>query len=105
MCYKRRSMKRHIVASIVPLVILLSACANSESTATLLAAQATPADAVTADPAHYTVLFENDVARLIRVKYPRGTKSVMHSHPAGCAIFYKDSKFKMVSPTNESQTF
>jgi hypothetical protein len=88
------------VASVLLPVILLSACANST-----VAAQAAPPDAVTADPARYSVLFENDVARLIRVKYPRGAKSVMHSHPAGCAIFYKDSRFKMTTPTGESQTF
>src|SRR5262245_15599868 len=94
-----------IVASVALPVLLLSACASSTgSTATVLAAQAAPADAVAADPAHYSVLFENDLARLIRVKYARGAKSVMHSHPAGCAIFYKDTKFKMTSPTGESQT-
>jgi len=97
-------MKR-IVASVVLPVILLSACADTTgSPATLVAAQAAPADAVTADPARYSVLFENDLARLIRVKYPRGARSVMHSHPAGCAIFYKDSRFKMTAPTGESQT-
>jgi hypothetical protein len=94
-----------IVASVLLPAIALSGCANSTgSTTTLVAAQAAPADAVTADPARYSVLFENDVARLIRVKYPRGAKSVMHSHPAGCAIFYKDSRFKMTAPTGESQT-
>ena len=94
-----------IVASVILPAILLSGCAETtESTATLLAAQAAPPDAVVADPARYSVLFENDVARLIRVKYPRGAKSVMHSHPAGCAIFYKDSKFKMTSPSGDSQT-
>jgi len=100
-------MKRFIpiVASVLLPIIILSACANSTGrTATLVAAQAAPADAVTADPARYSVLYENDVARLIRVKYPRGAKSVMHSHPAGCAIFYKDSRFKMTTPSGESQT-
>ena len=107
MCYKRGSMKRliPIVASVVLPVILLSACAGTtESAGTLVAAQAAPPDAVSADPARYSVLFENNVARLMRVKFPRGAKSVLHSHPAGCAIFYKDSKFKMTSPTGESQT-
>ena len=100
-------MKRRIpiIAFVLLPVILLSACVNTTgSTATLVAAQAAPADAVAADPARYSVLYENDVARLIRVKYPRGAKSVMHSHPASCAIFYKDSRFKMTAPTGESQT-
>jgi hypothetical protein len=98
---------RRLVAAIVLPVALLSACAgNTEDPATLLATQAAPPpDAVTADSARYSVLFENDIARLIRVKYLRGAKSVMHSHPAGCAIFYKDSKFKMTDSAGASQTF
>ena len=35
-------------------------------------------DAVTADPKHYRVAFENDVARFIRARYGPGEKSVMH---------------------------
>ena len=90
-----------IVVFVVLPVFLLSA-RTTESVAIL--AQATPPDAVTADPTRYTVLAENDLARLIRVKFPRGAKSVMHSHPAGCAIFYRDAKFKMMAPTGESPT-
>jgi len=82
---------------------LLPIVASSVFAMSLFAAQATPPDAVAADPAHYTVLHENNVSRLIRVKYPRGAKSVMHSHPAGCAIFYKDAKFKMTTATGETQ--
>jgi quercetin dioxygenase-like cupin family protein len=67
-------------------------------------AQAAPPDAVAADPARYSVLNENELARMIRVKYPKGAKSVMHSHPAGCAIFYKDAKFKLTAQTGESRT-
>ena len=52
-------------------------------------------DSVAADPGHYSVLFENDVARVLRVKYPPGSKSVMHSHPALCAIFVTSGTFKM----------
>jgi quercetin dioxygenase-like cupin family protein len=73
-------------------------------TATLLAAQAAPPDAVAADPARYAVLNENDVAQMIRVKFPAGAKSVMHSHPAGCAIFYKDATLKTTSPAGEVRT-
>jgi hypothetical protein len=99
-------MKRQLhLGTLLLSAILLSACVSTaESMAPPVQAQATPPDAVTADPTRYTVLFENDIARLIRVKFPRGVKSVMHSHPAGCAIFYKDARFKMTSPTGESQT-
>ncbi len=44
-------------------------------------------DAVTADPEHYTVEFENDLVRLVRIRYGVGEASVMHAHPAGCAVF------------------
>jgi hypothetical protein len=93
------------VSTVVATLILGSAFARSaELSATLLAAQAAVPDAVVADPAHYTVLYENDVAAMIRVKYPAGARSVMHSHPAGCAIFYKDAALKMSSPTGEVRT-
>ena len=41
-------------------------------------------DAPTADPKHYSVSFENDVARFIRVRYGPGEKSPMHRHLPGC---------------------
>jgi quercetin dioxygenase-like cupin family protein len=44
-------------------------------------------DAVTADPAHYTVEQENDVFRVLRIRYGAKDKSIMHAHPAGCAVF------------------
>jgi len=99
-------MKRLAARSVcVVTLILLSAFARTtERGATLVAAQATPPDAVAADPARYSVLYENDVAVMIRVKFPAGAKSVMHSHPAGCAIFYKDATLKMTSPTGEIRT-
>jgi hypothetical protein len=90
---------------VVVAVIQLSAfVTTTEPSATLLAAQAAPPDAVAADPARYSVLYENDVALMIRVKYPAGARSVMHSHPAGCAIFYKDATLKTTSSTGEVRT-
>jgi hypothetical protein len=70
----------------------------------LLGAQAVPADAVAADPARYSVLNENAVAQIIRVTFAAGARSVMHSQPAGCSIFYKDAKLKMTSPAGEVRT-
>ena len=89
---------------VVTLIVLLVFERTTESSAALLAAQAAPPDAVAADPARYSVLYENDVALIIRVKFPAGAKSVMHSHPAGCAIFYKDATLKMTSPTGMVRT-
>jgi hypothetical protein len=71
---------------------------------TLLAAQAAPPGPVAADPARYAVLSENDVALMIRARFPAGTKSVMHSHPAGCVIFYKEAKLKTTSPSGDVRT-
>jgi quercetin dioxygenase-like cupin family protein len=99
-------MKR-LAATLVLGVTLMLASAfvrTTQPSGTLLAAQAAPRDAVAADPAKYAVLQENDVAQMIRVKYPGGSKSVMHSHPAGCAIFYKDATLKMTSPGGDVRT-
>ena len=50
-------------------------------------------DAVTEDPKHYSVSFENDVVRFLRVKYGPGEKSVMHRHAPGCVVFLTDQTF------------
>src|SRR5689334_25107269 len=49
-------------------------------------------DAVKVDPKHYTVISENDQVRILKVHYGPHEKSVMHSHPAGVAVFLTDSK-------------
>lgn len=59
---------------------------------------ATYPDAVAADPTHYSVSFENDVARILRVKYGPGEKSVMHRHLPGCVIFLTDQTFNFTIP-------
>jgi quercetin dioxygenase-like cupin family protein len=89
---------------VVTLMLWSAFVKTTEPGATLLAAQAAPPDAVAADPARYSVLNENDVALMVRVKYPAGARSVMHSHPAGCAVFYKDATLKMTSSTGEVRT-
>jgi hypothetical protein len=55
-------------------------------------------DAVTADPKHYSISFENDVARFLRVEYGPGEKSVMHRHLPGCVIFLTDQTFNFTIP-------
>ena len=86
---------------VLTLSLLGAFATTAERSATLLAAQAAPPGPVAADPALYAVLHENDVVLMIRAKFPAGAKSVMHSHPAGCVIFYKDAKLKTTSPTGE----
>jgi hypothetical protein len=60
-------------------------------------------DAVTADPVHYSVSFENELVRLIRVKYGPGEKSVMHAHSAGCVVFLTDQTFNFTLPDGTTE--
>src|SRR5262245_47306002 len=60
-------------------------------------------DAVTADPKHYSVSFENDVARFIRVKYGPGEKSVMHRHLPGCVVFLTDQTMNFTLPDGTTE--
>ena len=92
------------VFAVLSLSLLSALSETTDGGAPLLAAQAAPPNPVAADPARYAVLYENDVALLIRAKFPAGAKSVMHSHPAGCVIFYKDAKLKMTSPSGAVRT-
>jgi hypothetical protein len=64
--------------------------------------QAIP-DAVSADPTHYSVSFENDVVRLLRVKYVPGSKSVMHTHSASCVVFLTDQTFNFTLPDGTTE--
>jgi len=59
-------------------------------------------NAVTADPKHYTVEFENDVIRIVRIKYGPGEASSMHSHDANCAVFLIDGDMRMELPDGSS---
>ncbi len=60
-------------------------------------------DAVDADPKHYTVEFENDKVRVIRIKYGAGEKSVMHTHGSNVSIFLTDSTVRMTLPDGTSE--
>lgn len=60
-------------------------------------------DAVTADPKHYSVSFENDVVRFIRAKYGPGEKSVMHRHLPGCVVFLTAQTFNFTLPDGTTE--
>ena len=62
-------------------------------------------DAVKVDPKHYTVEFENDQMRVLRIKYGPHEKSVMHSHPAGVVIMLTDmnTKFTLADGKTEER--
>ena len=59
-------------------------------------------DAVKADPQHYTVEFENDRVRVIRIKYGPGEKSVMHTHGPNVTISLTDTAVRMTLPDGTS---
>ena len=62
------------------------------------------ADAVAADPKHYTVVFENDIVRLLRVRLGAGESAPSHSHAAYCAIELTDSSLREGDgPVSESK--
>ena len=48
-------------------------------------------DAVVVDPKHHKVEFETDQVRVLRITFPPGERSVMHSHPCAVAIGLTDS--------------
>jgi hypothetical protein len=65
---------------------------------TFLSATAIAEDAVSVDPQHYTVEFENDRVRIIRIKYGPGEKSVMHTHGPNVTVFLTDASVRMKLP-------
>lgn len=52
-------------------------------------------DATEVDPDHYTLAFENDHVRVLRIQYGPGEKSVMHEHPAGVAVSLTGESWRM----------
>ena len=60
-------------------------------------------DAVKADPKHYSVMSENDQVRILKAHYGPHEKSVMHSHPAGVAVFNSNSTGKFTYPDGKSE--
>jgi hypothetical protein len=59
-------------------------------------------DGVVADPEHYTVEFENDKVRIIRIKYGPGEKSVMHTHGPNVAVFLTTNAVRFTLPDGTS---
>jgi len=70
---------------------------------TLLSTMVFAEDAVIADPAHYTVEFENDRVRVIRIKYGPGEKSVMHTHGPNVSILLSEGTVRMTFPDGSTE--
>jgi len=78
------------------------AIAASLALAGILASGARAQDAVTADPAHYTVEFENEQVRVLRVVYGPGEKSVMHQHADSVAVYLTDGHLRITFPNGRT---
>lgn len=81
--------KATIVALLAAVLVLAGAAANAQ-------------DAVEVDGKHYQVAFENDQVRVLRINYGPHEKSVMHSHPAGVAVFMDDLNGRFTMPGGET---
>jgi hypothetical protein len=77
--------------------------ALSVAPAAMLAQRTEFPDSVTADPRHYSVSFENELVRFLRVKYDAGEKSVMHKHYASCVVFLTDQTFNFTLPDGTTE--
>ena len=84
-----------LTAGAVTAATLTFGCAPADSGEETESGMQEVADAVTAAPDHYSVAYENDAVRLVRVSYGAGEESAMHSHPAHCAIALNDGSYRM----------
>jgi quercetin dioxygenase-like cupin family protein len=82
-------MQKAVVLSLWALIVTLAVPAMAQ-------------DAVEVDPDHYSVVFENEKVRAVRIAYGAGEKSVMHYHPAGVAVFLTDHHVKFTMPDGET---
>lgn len=61
-------------------------------------------DPTVVDPDHYSVVFENDQVRVLRITYGPGEKSVMHHHPDAVAVFLADQTAQFTLPDGTTET-
>jgi hypothetical protein len=86
------------------LAVVVTAALTASGSNAQTARQNVP-DAVTADPKHYTVEFENDIVRVLRVKVGAGESAPAHRHDAYCAIEVSDSSLREPNgPVSNSKT-
>ena len=87
------------------LLVIVAAAALTASGSNAQTARQTVPDAVTADPRHYSVEFENDIVRVLRVKVGAGESAPAHRHDAYCAIEVSDSSLREPNgPVSNSKT-
>ena len=62
-------------------------------------------DALKTAPDVYTLIMENERARVLDVRFKPGQKAVMHSHPDHVVYVLKDGKLKITLPDGKSTEF
>ena len=104
--------RQSISVIMVPLVLLVAACSEPASEVDGQSADAvepemnimpetadaTMHDPVVVDPDHYSVEFENDAVRVLRINYGAGEESVMHFHPDSVAVYLGDIEAQFTLP-------
>ena len=60
-------------------------------------------DATRVDPGHYTVEFENERVRVLRIKYGPYARSVMHEHPDSVLVFMTEGRAKFNFPDGSTE--
>ena len=81
---------------------LAVACAVVMALQLVAACPALGQDAVVADPKHYTVEFEDDQVRVLRVVYGPHEKSVMHEHPASVGVYLTGGHIRITLPDGKT---
>lgn len=61
-------------------------------------------DATVVAPNNYTVEFENDAVRVVRIKYAPGDESGMHEHRAGVVVNLVTGNIQFTLPDGTSPT-
>ena len=60
-------------------------------------------EATKADPKHYTIEFENEHVRVVRIKYGPGEKSVMHEHARSVVVNLSDGRVRFTMPDGKTE--
>jgi quercetin dioxygenase-like cupin family protein len=59
-------------------------------------------DVLSAAPKSVKILYENDTFRVLEMKFKKGQKLGMHSHPANFVYAVTPMKFKSISPDGKT---
>ena len=60
-------------------------------------------DPIALDPKHYTIEYEDDRMRVLRIRYGPREKSTMHSHPQSIAVVLTDANIRMTYPDGTTE--